>query len=194
MKVIIRCENCGSSYERTPSVARYSRFCSAPCRIEAVSASLRRPLAERFWEKVSVKGPDDCWEWTGGKFADGYGAISVDGKPERASRVSAILDGRDPQKLHVRHSCDNPPCVNPKHLLIGTAEQNMEDKVSRGRQFRPTKLTNSQVKKIRMADEPLAHLANKFGVSVGLISLIRGKSGYRGMPSGKSCRKAKFHP
>lgn len=173
------CETCKCSYSRIPSVASYSRFCSARCRIEAVSEAARRPLAERFWEKVAIKDPSECWEWTGGRFSDGYGAISVDGKAQRAPRVALHLTGINPDGLHVRHSCDNPACVNPKHLSVGTAQDNANDKVSRGRQSRVSKISDKQVLEIYSSKLPHKILAEKYGVSAGLVNLIKYNPNYR---------------
>lgn len=174
------CEICGSRYERTPSVARYSRFCSAKCRIAAVSAGNTRPLSERFWEKVKKRRSDACWPWIGGCFADGYGAINVDGKPKRAPRVSyELAHGPIPRGLHIRHSCDNPKCVNPNHLLTGTPAENAADKVLRGRQSRNIKVTDRQVQEIRESTESYAVLTARYNVSIGLVALIRGKAGHR---------------
>lgn len=189
MKVDLICETCGVGYRRTPHVANYSRFCSAKCRIVAVSQARRRPLAERFWEKVDRREVDECWPWTGGTFADGYGAISVDGKPQRAPRVSVMLDGRKPGRKHVRHKCDNPICVNPGHLLLGTAADNAKDKVERNRQSRNCKVTDEQVVEIRSSTKPFHDIAAEYGISGGLVSLIRGKRPYRNNgAAGKSVR------
>jgi hypothetical protein len=180
MFIKLVCETCGSRYERTPAVAKKSRFCSAPCRIAAVAAGNTRPLSERFWEKVKRSGRNTCWPWVGGCFADGYGAINVDGKPQRAPRVSYELkNGPIPEGLHIRHSCDNPKCVNPRHLLTGTPSQNAADKVARGRQSRNFKITDQQVQEIRESTETYEVLTKRYKVSVGLIGLIRGKAGHR---------------
>lgn len=95
----------------------------------------RRPLAERFWEKV--RKSDGCWTWTGGRNALGYGLISY-GKPRKptlAHRVSWVLAHGDmpAADLEVCHACDNPSCVNPAHLFLGTHRDNMRDMFAKGR-------------------------------------------------------------
>lgn len=95
----------------------------------------KKPLMERFWEKVDKGGEDDCWIWTGNKFKDGYGSFSFRDRPHRAHRVSWIhFNGkRIPDGCYVCHSCDNPLCVNPKHLWVGTPTDNVRDMISKGR-------------------------------------------------------------
>jgi len=175
------CEACKGVYTADRHrVARGSRFCSWPCRVKVVAEARRRPVADRFWEKVDKKTPAECWPWTGGKFADGYGAINVDGKAQRASRVCyEIVNGAFDPKMDVLHQCDNKICVNPLHLKLGTHAQNMADKAKRGRASRNIKLTDEQVQQVRDAAGPLADIAATFGVSKGLVALIRGKAAYR---------------
>ncbi|MBK9949888.1 MAG: HNH endonuclease [Nitrospira sp.] len=93
-----------------------------------------KTLRERFWAKVSVGEPDECWDWSGSKTAFGYGVISVDGKLARAHRVSVELDGRMiPHGMVVMHTCDNPSCCNPTHLRVGTQVENAMDMISKKR-------------------------------------------------------------
>jgi hypothetical protein len=89
----------------------------------------------RFWDKVAVRGPDDCWEWQAGCFKRGYGAFAFDGhKPGYAHRFSYELHhGPIPEGMRVLHECDNPPCVNPKHLRAGTQKDNIQDAVNKDR-------------------------------------------------------------
>lgn len=98
---------------------------------------LRRPLAERFWEKVDRRGPTECWPWKANRDIDGYGRIRVGKKQARASAVALMLAGRQLQPGEwALHHCDNPACVNPTHLYAGTHSANVQDKVRRNRQAR----------------------------------------------------------
>jgi hypothetical protein len=86
---------------------------------------------ERFWSKV-LKA-DGCWLWQGTRDDHGYGTISVAGSEFRASRISYAIAFGDPGKLNVLHSCDNPPCVKPNDLFLGTDADNVRDAFSKGR-------------------------------------------------------------
>jgi len=91
-------------------------------------------LREALDAKTPTGAPDDCWEWGGSPGQDGYGVVSWGGSQYRAHRVSYELHvGPVPEGLVVRHACDNPPCVNPAHLLPGTQADNVRDMYERGR-------------------------------------------------------------
>lgn len=106
-----------------------------------------RPLVDRFTEKYEVDQKSQCWEWKGCKFDYGYGLIHVGKRRhEVAHRVSYRLHCGDiPEGMIVRHQCDNPSCVNPDHLLLGTYLENMADMKSKGR---ARILTSNQVKEV----------------------------------------------
>lgn len=115
--------------------------------------------ADRFWSKVDKS--DGCWLWRGALFSNGYGQVSRTGGGIGAHRVSWFLAyGPIPDGLFVCHRCDNPPCVNPDHLFLGTAKDNRLDMMSKGKTTRPSqpvrgemhfwaKLTEDDVRSIR---------------------------------------------
>lgn len=96
-----------------------------------IEQSKRTNAINRFWKMVDVRGPDECWEWKGCKYTRGYGMYPHNSYAHRYMWV--ITYGDIPDGLIVRHSCDNPSCVNPKHLLIGTHKDNTRDMIERGR-------------------------------------------------------------
>lgn len=133
---------------------------------------------ERFGRKVVRGAPDDCWEWPGTKNHRGYGVIHVFGATRRvfAHRVAWEIEcGRPiPPGLSVCHRCDNPACVNPAHLFLGTQAENMADMRRKGRHvLPPRKLTIDHVRAIRASTEPYAVVAERFGISENHVWQIR---------------------
>ena len=93
-------------------------------------------LEVRFWKNCERKGVNDCWPWTGTTMKrDGRGTLFVDGKNVTAPRVAWFVEhGEWPEKdIFVCHDCDNPNCVNVKHLWLGTTTDNMRDAQRKGR-------------------------------------------------------------
>lgn len=91
---------------------------------------------KRFWAKVRT-GPD-CWEWQAARSPQGYGRFQLDGRAQRAHRVSwEMAHGPVPAGLFVCHHCDNPACVRPEHLFLGTPSDNTKDAFAKGRQTNP---------------------------------------------------------
>jgi len=87
----------------------------------------------RFWSKVDIKGPNDCWLWTAGKLR-GYGSFWMHRKNNASHQIAWILtNGSYDADLLVCHHCDNPPCCNPSHLFLGTSKDNMIDMTQKGR-------------------------------------------------------------
>lgn len=113
------------------------------------------PVMVRFWNQV--RKTDNCWEWIGAKDGDGYGQFTTTNKKNnRAHRFSyEIHKGPIAKGLRVLHSCDNPSCVNPNHLSLGTDADNLKDAINKGRlklkgEHNPSsKLTENQVREIR---------------------------------------------
>lgn len=197
------CKECAVIFNAgTPSHARKRLFCSRKCRGVWESREKRgannhawRDEAERFWEKV--KKTDGCWLWIGGKFKYGYGAFGGR-KHDRAHRVSyEMAYGPIPHGLFVCHHCDNPACVRPDHLFVGTNNDNIQDSVRKGRRrgapleknwvhLHPNavrgennpnaKLTRAQVENIRKTYVPRKvtriELASKYGVNKSCIDRI----------------------
>lgn len=91
------------------------------------------PIEDRFWTHIRVTEAG-CWEWTGKRRANGYGLTSINRRDVRAHRMAWTLSqGPIPDGLCVCHHCDNPPCVNPAHLFLGTKGDNLRDMCAKGR-------------------------------------------------------------
>lgn len=139
-------------------------------------------LHEQFWAKVSKTGT--CWLWTGKRYAKGYGCVARYDRGLLAHRIAyEYANGPIPLGLLVRHTCDNPPCVNPSHLILGTQADNLNDAIDRNR-FR-TKLSAEMVAEIRAAGEKRSYndLASAYNVSKALIyQIVKGRA-RRHLPS-----------
>lgn len=144
-------------------------------------------MYDRYWAKVVVGM--DCFGWSGHSDEKGYGRIRVDrGHTDRAHRVSWFLEnGPIPDGMQVLHRCDNPPCTRPNHLFLGTNADNHNDKVRKGRQWRPAgelhhgaKLNEQDVRRIRsmLADGCVpAVICAEYGIKKSCVSGIHtGKS------------------
>ena len=122
----------------------------------------------RFWSNIN-KG-SGCWEWQGYKDGHGYGQLWV-GKKMLAHRLMWMIGHDDPKELRVCHTCDNPLCVRPSHLFLGTSADNTRDSCIKGRQAR--KLTESMVRSIRKDRSSLREIAKVYGVDRRLIFGIK---------------------
>jgi len=90
-----------------------------------------------FLKKFIQGSPNECWEWSAGKFKQGYGAFGIDKKMVNTHRVAyELFVGPIPEGLCVLHTCDNPSCVNPNHLFLGTQKDNIQDMVKKGRCYK----------------------------------------------------------
>jgi hypothetical protein len=141
----------------------------------------KHTLLQRFWDNVKVGTEDECWEWQGSRTKAGYGTILWDGILQYTHRLSLEFTGNViPPRYHACHKCDNPSCVNPNHLFVGSPRDNMLDKVSKGRQSFGEKhpnaiLTDAEITIIRqMAEDGVffSDIARTFDVSESHISRI----------------------
>lgn len=143
-----------------------------------------RPASERFWPHVEKS--EGCWLWTASKWSYGHGRMSAgNGRDTGAHRVSwEIHYGPIPDGLHVLHHCDNPSCVRPDHLFLGTHADNMRDRDAKGRgtsgERHPfAKLTNVDaefIRKMAKAGIKQRRLAELFDVSPATIcEVVSGK-------------------
>lgn len=143
----------------------------------------------RFWSKVIKQ--QECWEWNGERDKDGYGKINLMSFQTRvAHRLSWILTfGEIPEGMLVCHRCDNPSCVNPNHLFLGTQSDNINDMYKKGRGIFHkgehccrAKLTNAQANKIRELYSSGRHtqatLSKEFEISQAQISAIVNNKAY----------------
>ena len=119
----------------------------------------RPSLHTRFWSKVAKGEPGECWEWQGATGQSGHGQFWTGERITNAHRMAyRLTKGEIPDGLMVRHACDNPPCCNPSHLLVGTARDNSQDALERGRTARSgslpqTRLSDAEVAEIRASYE-----------------------------------------
>ena len=153
-------------------------------------------ILERFESKVEKGEPGKCWIWHGTRSGPrwknssipGYGKFQLGGKSQSAHRVAFCLYHHEiPHGLHVLHKCDNPLCVNPDHLFLGSHIDNMADKHAKGREVLPpsgelhhkAKLAEFEVRSIRKSPYPKQYLAQTYGVSVCTINDIQKRRSWR---------------
>jgi hypothetical protein len=95
-----------------------------------------KTIRQRLLDKIDIRGQDECWPWTGAVNRSNRGQFSISGRTVSAPRaVLEFLAGQDvPSHLYALHNCDNPNCVNPDHLWLGTQQDNMDDMRDKGRE------------------------------------------------------------
>jgi hypothetical protein len=138
----------------------------------------------RFWSNIEVNGKDDCWPWLSYLTSQGYARFRYLQKHYLASRVMFyLIYGVDPGELSACHECNNPVCVNPNHLYLGTQSENLKQAYQDGRKYRRNfaKLTEVEVLHIRDRldeREVASKLATEFGVDRGTIYSIKSRQSW----------------
>lgn len=184
------CEHCKCTFQAfNYDIERgKGRFCSRKCH----NAFRKSPaqFVQRFWSKVDKSG--DCWIWKAAVSKYGYGMVGRRLWRSTAHRVAYVItNGEIPKGLLVRHKCDNPPCVNPAHLELGTHADNMHDMVVRGRtnnqrgeKASGAKLSNAQAKEMHARyhakngpSQPA--LAAEYGVSSHCVFRVVHRRSYK---------------
>jgi hypothetical protein len=127
-----------------------------------------------FFKWVDVRADDECWPWVGSRDKDGYGIFGSN----RAHRFCAEMLDIVSEREVTRHSCDNPGCCNPFHLLGGTQIENVRDRGDRGRSAAKerngrAKLNTDQVIEIKASDDSMRALAARFAVNLSTIRDIK---------------------
>ncbi len=145
-----------------------------------MTTSRTERLALSFWKRVSIEG--ECWHWAGALNNMGYGFLHTRIRPDLrlAHRLSwTLYRGEIPSGLWVLHSCDQPSCVNPNHLFLGTRQDNVDDMLKKGRNAKgegngASKLTDVQVREIYLMRGKISGmvLAKKYGVAFNQIYVI----------------------
>lgn len=149
-----------------------------------------KPPEYRFKMQYKV-AKNGCWEWIGGKDPDGYGTFRGEHLGQsfkRAHRWSWAYHNNQkvPAGASVCHSCDNPACVNPEHLWVGSTLENQRDKWAKGRGGIPfgenasrAKLTEEQARAILVDPRPNSRVAADYGVAASTVGDIKGRGSWR---------------
>ena len=139
----------------------------------------------RFWDRVDIRNPFECWEWLGPRVPKGYGHFSISSIRDVIAHRYAweVVNGPITNDLYVLHECDNRACCNPEHLWLGTQYDNVRDMLRKGRKNDVSgirnpraKLNENDVLKIKQQINDGIKgcaIALKFGVSHGTISAIK---------------------
>lgn len=180
------CGHCGCLFYRdkrnTWAYWDRARFCSRDCfgaYNGAMKRAVRQSREDAFNKWIDKAG--DCWIWTGAinDKRGGYGVFSYAQKTRGAHVVALEFDGRPvPKGMYACHRCDNPACVNPGHLYVGTPSDNVRDMLLRGRNQHgeahyAAKLTEADVVSIRHDVRKASKIAVEYGVTESNIHAVK---------------------
>jgi hypothetical protein len=129
-----------------------------------------------FWNKVNKETPTECWEWTGRLNRDGYGGFKMNHQDLHVHRWSMKFAGHDIAGKVVCHKCDNPKCVNPDHLFLGTQADNVKDMIAKGRYVKPqSKLSDADIVAIQQSTDSYKTIGKRFNISAPYVCSIKQK-------------------
>lgn len=196
----LTCPVCGKEFTRprshvAPTIHGRPHCCSVSCANKIRTAATS--LEDHFWQSILIG--DDCWEWQRGRNGAGYGLISRKGFKMLAHRFSYELhNGTIPDGMVVCHKCDNPRCVRPSHLFLGTMADNSQDALAKGRLKpslsglelgrgpHPKKLCEADVRAIRAAyaqgDTTLKALGKRYDIDGSMVSRIINRQNWAHIP------------
>ena len=181
------CAHCGKIVSKAdrPSMGVRQFLELTYCSYDCSGAARRGDALGRFADSYSVD-ENGCWLWTRSLTAKGYGRFWDGAHVVAAHRFSYLHHNGNIGARIVRHKCDTPRCVNPEHLELGTQAQNINDAVERGRhatgaKHASSKITEDDVRAIRLSNATLRELSDRYGLSQGTLSMIRNRKTWRGV-------------
>jgi len=178
---ICKVNNCGREvYAKSMCASHNSRFNRTGDANEMVPIkNIKMSLIDRFKEKIAPKNSNGCMEWMACLSDNRYGAFITGSRTKRtrkryiAHRLSyELFVGAIPKGKCVLHKCDNPKCVNPEHLFLGTQSDNMKDMIKKGRDFHVA-LLGSKHGNAKLNEEQVMEIKDKIKNGISLIELSK---------------------